>query len=146
MTIFRQVTDAFYASPQIDPDDVARAKAMGIAMIVNNRPDREEAGQPDARAIEDAANAAGIDYVDIPVGPAGFGQAQIEALGAALARAKGPVLAFCRSGTRSTYLWSLARAKAGAEPQAIMASAAGAGYDLSPLRPTLDAIAAGARD
>ena len=63
----------------------------------------------------------------------------------ALAEAQGPVLAYCRSGTRSTLLWSLAQAQNGRDPDAIAADAAGAGYDVAPIRPLLKALAAQAR-
>jgi len=73
---------------------------------------------------------------------AGFGHAQLDAMAAALAGADGPVLAYCRSGTRSCNLWALAAAKAGRDPALLVAQAAAAGYDLAPIRPTLDALAA----
>ena len=66
--------------------------------------------------------------------PGGFTAAQIEAMAAALAEADGPVLAFCRSGTRSTLLWALARGRAGEDAAALAAKAEAAGYDLSPIR------------
>ena len=61
----------------------------------------------------------------------------------ALEDAGGPVLAYCRSGTRSTLLWALARAKAGENPSVIASSAAAAGYDVAPIRQLIDMLAAG---
>ena len=142
-SMFRQITPEFSVAPQIAVEDVAAAKAQGFALIVNNRPDGEEPSAPQGEAIAAAAQAAGIAYVAIPVSHAGFSHPQIDALTAALADAPGPVLAYCRSGTRSAHLWALARARAGAEPSALCAGAAAAGYDLSGIRPTLDALAAG---
>lgn len=142
MNNFRKLTDDFYASPQIEAADMAAAKALGITLIVNNRPDGEEAGQPDSAQIAAAAKDAGLDYIAIPITPAGFNRAQIEALREALAEAEGPVLGFCRSGTRSTFLWSLAQAANGVAPDAIAARANAAGYDISPLRPTIEALSA----
>ena len=66
--------------------------------------------------------------------PGGFTPTQIDAMATALAEAGGPVLAFCRSGTRSTLLWALARGRDGGDPAALAATAAAAGYDLSPIR------------
>ena len=143
MTIFRKLTETVFASPQIGLDEVAAAKAQGIALIINNRPEGESDDQVAGDDIAAAARAAGIDYVAIPVTHSGFSEPQVHAMAAALAGAKGPVLAYCRSGTRSTLLWALAEASRGASPDNIAASAAGAGYDISPVRPLVDMLAAG---
>ena len=142
MSDFRQVTASFWASPQISLADVTEARARGIALIVNNRPEGEADDQVPGSAIEGAARAAGIDYLAIPVSHAGFSEDQVEAMAEALAGAEGPVLAYCRSGTRSTLLWSLAQAKGGRAPDQIAADAARAGYDVTPIRPLLDMLAA----
>jgi uncharacterized protein (TIGR01244 family) len=120
-------------SGQIMPEDLSALAAEGVTMIVNNRPDGEEPGQPAAVAIEAAARAAGIDYRWVPVA-SGFSPDQVEAMGAALEAADGKVLAFCRSGTRSTFLWALARSRAGDDGDELVRKAAAAGYDLSPIR------------
>ena len=140
--MFRPIDDTISVSPQIAPEDVARAAAQGVTLIVNNRPDDEEAGQPAGDAIARAAEAAGVAYVAIPVTQAGFSHAQVDAMIAALAEAKGPVLAYCRSGTRSTYLWALAQVKQGAHPAILTEKAEAAGYDLRSIRPMLDALSA----
>jgi uncharacterized protein (TIGR01244 family) len=134
------IDERISVSPQIDPADVTVLAAQGFAAIVNNRPDGEEAGQPEGSAVEGAARSAGLAYTAIPVA-GGFSHAQIDAMRAALDAAAGPVLAFCRSGTRSTNLWALAEAKAGGDPETIVAKAAAAGYDLAGLHPTLVALA-----
>lgn len=141
--MFRQITDTVFASPQIGTDAIAEAKALGIVRIVNNRPEGESEDQVPGEMIEAEARAAGIDYVAIPVGHGGFSQAQVTAMAEALDTAEGPVLAYCRSGTRSTLLWALARAKAGDNPSVIASKAAGAGYDVSPIRQLIDMFAAG---
>ena len=141
--MFRQITDTGFASPQIGPEAIAEAVALGVVRIVNNRPEGESDDQTPGAEIEAAARAAGIDYVAIPVTHAGFSQGQVEAMMQALDTAAGPVLAYCRSGTRSTLLWALARARAGDNPTAIAAAAAGAGYDVTPVRPLMDMLAAG---
>jgi uncharacterized protein (TIGR01244 family) len=145
MSQFRKLSDQFYASPQITPQEVSEAAAMGIALIVNNRPDGEAADQPPGADIEAATRAAGMDYLAIPIGGSGFSEPQVEALQDALASAQGPVLGYCRSGTRSTLLWSLAQARSGAEPDAIAEAAAAGGYDVSPVRPAMDMFAARAK-
>lgn len=141
--MFRKLTDRVYASPQIGIAEVAEAKALGVALIVNNRPDGESDDQTPGGEIEAAALAAGIAYVAIPVTHAGFSEPQVVAMRQALARAgDAPVLAYCRSGTRSTLLWALAEASAGADPASLANAAAGAGYDLAPVAPLLDMLAA----
>lgn len=141
MNNFRTLTADYSVAPQISLADVTEARAAGFAMIVNNRPDGEETAAPQGDDIAGACAAQGLGYAAIPVGHAGFSHPQIDALDAALAAATGPVLAYCRSGTRSTNLWALARARAGDDIDAIVAAAAAAGYDLGGLRPMLDALA-----
>lgn len=141
--MFRKIDEKTFASPQIGEAEVAYAKALGIALIVNNRPEGESDDQTPGADIEAAARAAGIDYVAIPVSHAGFSMPQVEAMQQALASAGDkPVLAYCRSGTRSTLLWALAQARSGASPDEIASKAAGAGYDISPIRATVDMLAA----
>jgi uncharacterized protein (TIGR01244 family) len=123
-----------YVAGQIMPADIARAAAAGVRTIVNNRPDGEELGQPAGAEIEAAARAAGLGYRHIPIA-GGFSPAQVEAMAQALEA--GPVLAFCKSGTRSTYAWALARASRGAATADLVEAAAAAGYDLRPILPYL---------
>lgn len=140
--MFRQLSDSVFASPQIGLAEVAAAKAQGVALIVNNRPEGESDDQVPGAEIEAAARAAGISYVAIPVTHAGFSEPQVAAMAEAFAGAGGPVLAYCRSGTRSALLWALAEASRGADPDALAAAAAAAGYDLSPIRALLDMLRA----
>lgn len=139
--MFRQITETVYASPQIGIEAIAEAKALGIVRIINNRPEGESDDQTPGGEIEAAARAAGMDYVAIPVTHAGFSEAQVDAMSEALAGAGGPVLAYCRSGTRSTLLWALACARAGENPGVIAAKAAAGGYDVTPIRPLIDMLA-----
>ena len=139
---FRELSDRVYASPQIGLDDLAEADRAGFGMIINNRPEDESDDQTPGSEIEAAATAAGLAYVAIPVTHAGFSQPQINAMAQALAATDKPVLAYCRSGTRSTLLWALAEAIRGASPHALAAAAAQAGYDLGPVRAMLDMLAA----
>jgi len=131
MTDFRQVTDDFAVSPQITLDDIAAAAGQGFKLVINNRPDGEQPGQPTSDEVEAAARAAGLDYVHIPV----MGQPtpdQVEANRVAIAEADGPVLAFCRSGTRSIVTWSIGQALSGERPRGELVSLGReAGYDLS---------------
>jgi uncharacterized protein (TIGR01244 family) len=139
--MFRQLTPTLYASPQITVDDVAVARELGIKLIINNRPEGESDDQTPGTLIEDAARLAGIAYAAIPVTHAGFSAPQIEAMTRFLAEADGPVLAYCRSGTRSTLLWALAQSSTGIGADELAAQAASAGYDLSPVRAMMDMLA-----
>jgi uncharacterized protein (TIGR01244 family) len=132
--MFRRLSDQVLVSGQIAPDDVAAAAAAGVVAIVNNRPDGEEPGQPLNAEIEAASRAAGLAYHHIPVA-GGIQTEAIERMAAALE--EGKLLAFCRSGTRSAWLWAMAEASRGASGEALIAQAAAAGYDLEPLRPYL---------
>ncbi|MFI4933778.1 MAG: TIGR01244 family sulfur transferase [Caulobacterales bacterium] len=133
MTQFRKVTDQLSVSPQITPDEARAAAGQGFGLIINNRPDGEAPDQPAGAAVEAAARAAGADYLFIPVmGRPTPDQARAQA--EAVAGAKGPVLAYCRSGTRSITTWALGEAAAGARSrEELVRLAAGAGYDLSPV-------------
>jgi uncharacterized protein (TIGR01244 family) len=138
--MFRKVTDRVSVSPQITPDMVADIADGGFVAIVNNRPDDEEAGQPLGDTIRAAAEAAGLRYTAIPVTSAGFSHPQVAAMAQALSEADGPVLAYCRSGTRSCNLWALAAAQAGGDPSDLVTQGAGAGYNLEGIRPLLDQL------
>ena len=132
MSQFRQVTDAFQDSPQITPEEARAAAAAGVKLIINNRPDDEVEGQPKSADIEAAARAAGAEFIRIPiVGRPTPEQAMAQA--EAVAGAQGPVLAFCRSGTRSITAWALGEAARGRDRSELVSLAAGAGYDLGPV-------------
>jgi uncharacterized protein (TIGR01244 family) len=139
--MFRKIDDHFLAAPQIAVSDIAEAKALGITTIINNRPDGEEPSEPQGAEIEAAAHAAGLGYVAIPVTHAGFSGPQVAAMAVALEAAKGPVLAYCRSGTRSTLLWALARTQLGDDKATLQAKAARGGYDLSSIEHLIDVVA-----
>ncbi len=139
--MFHTLDDRVIVAPQIAADEIADAKALGVTLIVNNRPDGESPSEPQSAEIEAAAQDLGLDYVAIPVGHGGFSQPQVDAMAAALDGAVGKTLAYCRSGTRSTLLWALARAKAGDVPQTLHDKANGAGYDLTPVAALIDMLA-----
>lgn len=141
MSEFKRLAQGILVAGQIAPGDIAAAKAAGVGAIVNNRPDGEVPDQPMGQEIEDAARQAGIAYHAIPVSSAGFSLPQVDAMIDAIDSAGGEVLAFCRTGTRSTLLWALAEAKRGRDPEAITRDAAQAGYDTTPVRPMLDMLA-----
>lgn len=140
MSDFRRVTDDLSVAPQISVVDVAEAARQGFKTIVNNRPDGEDPGQPDEADIKAAAAAAGLAFISLPVrgGPT---PDQVAQTAEWFETADKPVLAYCRSGTRSTLLWALAEASRGTSPHSLAAAAAQAGYDLGPVRAMLDMLA-----
>ncbi|WP_310467615.1 TIGR01244 family sulfur transferase [Sphingomonas sp.] len=131
--MFRQLDDKTLVSGQVTPEQVAELRRHGVSMIVNNRPDGEDAGQPLSAEIEAAASAAGIAYRHVPIAR-GMGPADVEAMGAAIKDCgEGKLLAFCRSGTRSTLAWAVARSRDGASVEELERGAASAGVDLGPV-------------
>lgn len=128
----RRLEPHFWVAPQLFPEDVAAARDQGVSLIINNRPDGEAPGQPAAAEIEAAAHEAGIACLHLPVAGA-IAADQVAATADAIRDADGTALAFCASGTRSTYLWALARARAGIDGETIIGQAAAVGYDLRPL-------------
>ena len=134
----RVLDDRLHAAPQIALAEVAEAATRGYGALVSNRPDGEETGQPSADQMRLAAEAAGLAFRHIPVRPGALSEVEAEAMRAALDELPGPILGFCRTGTRTTYLWALA--VAGSRPaDEIVATASAAGYDLTPLRAYLGA-------
>ena len=131
--MLRELDGKTLISGQIDPADVAALKRAGVTMIVNNRPDGEDAGQPLAAEIEAAADAARIGYRHIPIAR-GLGPSDVENMRAALAEVgDGKMLAFCRSGNRSALVWAVARREEGVPRQQIEEAAAAAGINLGPV-------------
>jgi uncharacterized protein (TIGR01244 family) len=128
----KRINDQVSVAGQIGTDDIPALKAAGYTTIINNRPDGEAPEQPSGAEIEAAARAAGMNYHHIPLGREGVSPEMVASTRAALEASGGPVLAYCRSGTRSTTLWALSQA--GKAPAAsIISAAASAGYDISHL-------------
>lgn len=131
MPDIRRVTDTFAVAPQLQPEDVAEVARQGYRTIINNRPDDEEPGQPKAEDVRKAAEAAGLAYVHIPVNAAS-GPDQVAAIRQAVDDVEGPVLAHCRSGTRSITYWARGQAQSGARSrEELVRLGREAGYDLS---------------
>lgn len=104
----QQVAADFAVRPQITPSEVAGIAAAGFKGIVNARPDGEAPDQPPSKDIEAEAKRHGLAYCHIPVVPGAMSKEQARAFAKALAAAGGPVLGFCRTGTRAANLWKLA--------------------------------------
>jgi uncharacterized protein (TIGR01244 family) len=110
MTIALQRLDADVSvAPQLGPEAMAEAKAAGFKSVINNRPDFEAGpSQPTSASVEAAARAAGLEYAFLPVAPNFQSAEDIARFGELIASMPKPILAFCRSGTRSGKLWRAA--------------------------------------
>ena len=107
----RAVAPDLCVAPQLMPGAMAEAARMGIRSVVNNRPDFEHGpDQPTNQALEAAARAAGLEYRFLPVAGGHQTPAQIAAMAQLLADLPRPILAFCRSGSRSANLLRQAQA------------------------------------
>jgi uncharacterized protein (TIGR01244 family) len=131
--MIRQLDDRTMVSGQIAPHEVAELAKQGVTVLVNNRPDFEEAGQPLASEIEEAAARAGIAYHFVPI-IRGIGPSDVEDMQQALREAEGgKLLAFCRSGNRSARVCALAHREEGASVDEIRQRLADAGFDAGPI-------------
>lgn len=136
----RPLSPTFAVSPQIAVEDIPAIVAAGYTTIICNRPDAEIPPSHAASVIGDAATAAGLTFIVIPVTHHGLNMDMITSQKAAMDAADGPVLAYCASGTRSSIVWSFAQAKEMSADDIIAATSA-AGYDLGGMRGQLAAIA-----
>jgi len=143
MSDFRILTGIVAVSPQISKADIDEAAEAGVTLIINNRPDGEEAAQPSNAELKAYAESKGIAWAHIPVVG---GQLSLDAVAETaelIGAAEGPILAYCRSGTRSCTLWALAQAMSDDYSiEDIVGAAADVGYDLSHLIGTLEDIRA----
>ena len=135
----RQLTPTLAVSAQILPDDVPALAEAGFKVLVNNRPDDEVGSEIDHEAMAAAAAAAGMQYHYLPFQPGQITPQLIADFGHAVSGA-GPVIAYCRSGNRSTVLWALNQAGRLPEDE-ILQTADKAGYDLSGVRPLIASLA-----
>jgi uncharacterized protein (TIGR01244 family) len=118
---------------RLDRADIDALARAGVRTIVNNRPDGEDPGQLPAAEAEQLAAAAGIAYHHIPITAATLTRGDVDAFAATLRDAAQPVVAHCRSGTRSALLWALTRMREGADPLALISEAARHGIDIAGL-------------
>ena len=137
MEKIRPLTPFLSVTPQIGETDVGVAAAQGFRAIVNNRPDGEGEDQPESALLAAAAERHGLAYRHIPVVSGKVTDDDVADFATAMAELRGPVLAFCRTGTRSTTLWALAEAYH-LHPDAVLAATSAAGYELDALRPRLE--------
>ncbi len=110
---YRQISDDYSVSGQIQPEDIAAIKDAGFKSVICNRPDDEQPGQPAASSIQAAAEAAGLAFRYIPVISGQITMDNVEDQAEALDELEGPVFAYCRSGARCTNLYGLIQQQRG---------------------------------
>lgn len=143
----RKLAEGLYVAPQLTPDDVRDAQALGIRSIICNRPDGEEGGQPDFEQVRQwFADAGTVWAAHQPVVAPAIGGQDVACFEAALNEAPAPVLAYCRTGTRSTLLWAYGRVQNGEDVETVLAAAEQAGVDLGNFVQRLREAAAGGLD
>lgn len=135
-----QLTPFLSVSPQLTAADVGLAASMGFKAIICNRPDQESHDQPDMNEIRAAAERHGLEWRYQPVVSGQITDHDVAEFKALMDSLHGPVLAFCRTGTRCTTLWALAEAPR-LDVDAILKTTAAAGYDLSAQRDRIKALA-----
>lgn len=107
---YTRISGQLATASQVRPEDLREIAASGFVGIINNRPDAEAPDQPGSLELEAEARRLGLAWWHVPVVPGAMSDKDVRAFAAALDEAGGPVLAFCRTGSRSTALWRAAQA------------------------------------
>ena len=137
------VDQDFAVAPQITAADIADMARDGVRTLINNRPDGEEPAQLSAAEAQAEAKKHGMSYLFIPVTTPSITAADVDATAKAIKTAPRPIVAHCRSGTRSYLLWAAAQALEGKDPAQLVMRAAGDGYDIRALPDLLNRIRRG---
>ncbi|ASK33105.1 TIGR01244 family protein (plasmid) [Alcanivorax sp. N3-2A] len=132
MAEVHRLTPDLAVAGQLQPQDMPTLAEAGFHSVINNRPEHEGEDQPTGAALEQAARDAGLAYYALPVVPGQLNDDLVERFGSLMQHARGPVLAFCRTGNRSSSLWALSQSRR-LDPKTVLATAESAGYDLSKL-------------
>ena len=127
----KQITPTLSVSGQVMPEDVAAFAAAGFKAIICNRPDGEGADQPSFAEVEAAARSAGLPAAYLPIASGKVGDEDALAFGALMDSLPKPILAYCRTGTRSATLWSLSEGGRGRPLPEIITTTKAAGYDMA---------------
>lgn len=129
----RQLDPTTLVSGQIDPSELGDFAVQGVTVVINNRPDHEDPGQPTSAEVEAAARAAGMAYRHVPIAR-GLGPSHVDDMRQAIESVgSGKALAFCRSGNRSTLAWALVRFEQGVPRDQLIQCAEAAGFSLEPI-------------
>lgn len=138
----REITPTYFVAPQLDPSDMASVAAAGITTVICNRPDTEVPPSHQAHVMQEAAEAAGLAFHVLPLTHQSFTDDNIARHRDIAETCSGKCLAYCASGTRSTFAWAMGQADR-MPLEDIANAAAQGGYDLSPIAPVLHAKSGG---
>lgn len=140
------VDDNVSVSGQLTPADMKEIAGAGFTAVVNNRPDGEALyGQPRTADLRAAAEAAGLQFLDLPFSGPRATPDQVRALADLLAGGDGRVVAFCKSGMRSALLWGAASLANGRSLEEVLQGARKAGQELSGAAELMTRLAQAAR-
>lgn len=135
----RRLSENYAVSPQINPEDVDKIKEAGFGTIICNRPDEENPPSHHASVVKAAAEAAGLNFVEIPLTHQTMSLEIAKEQRAVIDACDKPAFAYCASGTRCSIVWALGQAN-DTPSNDILDATTSAGYDLGGLKPTLDAL------
>lgn len=135
----KKLADDLYVFGQINPEYMNQLVTLGIRSIISNRPDGEAEGQPTFAEISREAHRYGMEVRYIPVVSGNLTEDDVCAFRSALCTLPRPILAYCRTGTRSTFLWALSEAP-NRSMEEIATHANKAGYDLKNIEVRLRSI------
>ena len=140
MTEIKQLSDNFYVAGQIVEADLAAVKDLGARLVICNRPDGEDLGQPDVATVSAWAESKGMSFTHIAMGGSGPSREAVNATAEAMKNGQ-TIFAYCRSGNRCSILWALANASSKTLPTPdILAATRAAGYDLDHMAAVLDQL------
>ncbi|WP_417551999.1 TIGR01244 family sulfur transferase [Marinomonas fungiae] len=128
----KQISDTFYVAEQLTLNQIPELAQAGVKHVICNRPDHEGEGQTDSALLKEAAEKAGMTFHFLPTAPGQFEAALVQQFGSLVAELDGKTLAFCRTGTRSLSLWTLANPEH-RTPEELLNLSENAGYNMSGL-------------
>ena len=101
------ISGLYHVSPQISLTDVEFLSKNGFEKIVCNRPDFEVPINIQSYVIEKVTVEIGLSFEYHPLTFENMNTENIEKQMAFINESKGPILAYCTSGTRCAAIWAL---------------------------------------
>ncbi|MGB0734183.1 MAG: TIGR01244 family sulfur transferase, partial [Pontibacterium sp.] len=139
----KELSNDLSVTSQVTHGDITQAAEKGIKTVICNRPDNEAEDQPTASELQALSESLGMKFYYLPVIPGQITDGDIKDFQQLLNQVEAPILAYCRTGTRSASLWALSQVNTYGK-DSVLAAASAAGYDLSNLSARLDSLTASA--